>query len=81
LFEELPGLIFEYADPINFRSLFSAISNETPATSGILRLSLYDLAKEGHIEIRDQTGSTIRREGVQRESDLILIPRQKRLFF
>ncbi len=81
LFEELPGLIFGYTDPISFRSLFSAISNETPATSQILRLPLYDLAKEGHIVIKDQTGSTIRREGVQHESDLILIPRQKRLFF
>ena len=81
LFEELPGLIFGYADAISFLSLFSSISNETPATSQILRLSLYDLAKEGHIVIKDQSGSTIRREGVQHESDLILIPRQKRLFF
>jgi hypothetical protein len=81
LFEKLPGLIFGYADAISFRSLFSAISNGTPATSQILRLSLYDLAKEGHIVIKDQTGATTRREGVQHECDLIQIPRQKRLFF
>jgi three-Cys-motif partner protein len=81
LFEELPSIIFECPNSIDFKSLFSKISNETPATSEILRLSLYDLAKEGQIVIRDETSRTIRREGVQHESDLILIPRQKRLFF
>ena len=30
LFEELPGLIFGYADAISFLSLFSSISNEPP---------------------------------------------------
>ena len=40
LFEELPGIIFEYPEVMDFRSLFSKISNETPATSQILRLSL-----------------------------------------
>ena len=81
LFEELPRLIFEHPNSIDFKSLFSQISNETPATSGILRLSLYDLANEKQIIIKDETGRTIRRAGVQHDSDLILIPRQKRLFF
>ena len=81
LFEELPSLIYDYTAPINFRSLFSNISNETPATSQILRLSLRDLATEGQIIIKDESGGIVRRAGVQRDSDIILIPRQKRLFF
>jgi three-Cys-motif partner protein len=81
LFEELPSVIFDYTDPIDFRSLFSNISNETPATSQILRLSLRDLARERQIIIKDKTGGIIRRAGVQHDSDVILIPRQKRLFF
>jgi len=81
LFEELPGLIFEHPDAINFRALFSKISNETPATSEILRASLLDLAGDHQVIIKDETGSIIRRAGVQHDSDVILIPRQKRLFF
>ena len=36
---------------------------------------------ERQIVIRDDTGKTVRRAGVQHDTDVILIPRQKRLFF
>jgi three-Cys-motif partner protein len=81
LCEELPALIFDSPDALDFKTLFSRISNETPATSEILRESLHELAIAGHIIIKDADGLTSRRAGIQHESDLIIIPRQKRLFY
>ena len=80
LIEDLPRLICECTHPMDFKSLFSKISNETPATSEILRHSLKDLAKEKEILIKDATGKTVRRAGVQHESDLISVTRQMRFF-
>ncbi len=81
LFEELPALIFEHSGTIDVRTLFAKISNGTPATSEILVASLLDLANDHQVVIKDETGATTRRAGVQHDSDLIIIPRQKRLFF
>jgi hypothetical protein len=80
LLEELPAVIFSEPEPIPFSELFAKISNETPATSELLRISLRDLATDGSVVIKDHSGSTIRRSGIQHDTDLIILPRQKRLF-
>jgi hypothetical protein len=80
LLEELPAAIFSEPQPIPFSELFSKISNETPATSELLRRCLSELAKEKTVVIKDRTGSTVRKSGIQHDSDLIILPRQKRLF-
>ena len=77
----MPGLIFEHPGTLSVRALFAKISNGTPATSEILDASLLDLAKDHQIIIKDESGSITRRAGVHHDSDLIIIPRQKRLFF
>ncbi len=81
LMEDLPARIYESPDVVTFKGLFSSISNETPATSEILRESLLGLATDERVIIKDVTGLTRRRAGVQHDSDLIYIPRQKRLFY
>ena len=79
--EELPSLIFDHTGPIDFMSLYSSISNETPATSEIVKESLIQLARENRVLIKDVTGLKVRRSGIQHDSDVIYIPSQKWLFF
>jgi three-Cys-motif partner protein len=81
LMEDLPALIYDHPEMVSFKGLFSSISNDTPATSEILKASLLDLAEDERVIIKDATGLTLRRAGVQHDSDLIYIPRQKRLFY
>jgi len=81
LLEELPALIYECPEVMSFKGLFSTISNETPATSDILKESILELAVDERLIVKDATGLTVRRAGVQHDTDLIYIPRQKRLFY
>jgi three-Cys-motif partner protein len=78
--QELPELLTNKRDSVDVRSLFAQISNDTPATVAILRDVLRELASDGEFEIRDKTGLTVRRRGVQSDTDVIHKARQMRLF-
>jgi len=80
LLEQLPERIFNIGEGVVFSELFAALTNECPVTAEIMKGVLADLAKEGVIQVRDKTGLTTRRAGVQRDSDVIIPSRQKRLF-
>jgi three-Cys-motif partner protein len=78
--QELPRYLADKSGPIDVRSLFAQISNDTPATVAILREVLRELASDDDFEIRDKTGLTVRRRGVQSDSDVIYKAKQPRLF-
>jgi three-Cys-motif partner protein len=80
LCEELPKLICDNFQCVDFKSLFSSISNGTPATSQILREVLHELANDSRVTIKDESCSKLRRAGIQHESDVIYVHRQTRLF-
>jgi hypothetical protein len=80
LLDDIPSYLFENTESIQFADLFSAISNGTPATSQHLREALRRLAREGTLTIRDASGQTHRRSGVQRDSDVIVLARNRTLF-
>uniref|UniRef100_UPI00196AEB0F three-Cys-motif partner protein TcmP n=1 Tax=Aquisphaera insulae TaxID=2712864 RepID=UPI00196AEB0F len=81
LLDELPRRIYEFSDAVEFQRLFALITNETPATSQMLRKSIRILAREGLLRVRDASGLTERRAGIQAESDIVTIPAQKLLFY
>lgn len=81
LLDELPARIFDHMGEISFNELFSSISNETPATSEILRKVIKTLAEDNIIRVKDETGDKLRAAGVRRGSDIIFVPSQRRLFF
>jgi three-Cys-motif partner protein len=80
LLEQLPNWIYEYKDGIVFTELFSKLTNDCPVTAEIMKGVLSDLVVEGVIEVRDKSGSKIRRSRLQQDSDIIIPSRQKRLF-
>lgn len=80
LLEQLPERIFNCGHGIVFSELFSKLTNECPVTAEIMKGVLRDLAQEGVVEVRDRTGTTTRRAGIQHDSDVIIPSRQKRLF-
>jgi hypothetical protein len=80
LMAELPGRIAIVKDGVTFQALFDQITNETPATSHILRDVLRDLARGGEIEIKDASGSTRQRGSKVKRSDILVVPKQLRLF-
>jgi len=61
-------------------TLFSRITNETPASSEIIKGFIADLKAEGVLEIRDTTGTIQRDTRIQKSSDLIIRSPQKLLF-
>ena len=66
--------------PIDVQTLFANVFNGTPATVQMLRDVLSELAAEGTISIRDETGHTARTKGVQSDKDVIRATGQRRLF-
>ena len=80
LLDQLPGRLAQFDDWISFNSLFSALTNETPATREIIKAVLGVLLREGQIEIRDETGLTRRQSGIQQWNDLIRRSDQRLLF-
>ncbi|WP_165073521.1 three-Cys-motif partner protein TcmP [Paludisphaera rhizosphaerae] len=81
LLEDLPRRIYELPAGLDFGSIFARITNETPATSDMIRKSIRILNKEGLLRVKDSSGHTERKAGVQRNDDLVLIPPQKLLFY
>lgn len=77
---QLPERISRHGDGITFSTFFAELTNETPATSDIIKAALADLLIEGEIEIRDETGLVQRQSGVQRRSDVLKRSAQKSLF-
>jgi hypothetical protein len=63
-----------------FGDLFARLTNETPATSEILRAALAMMLREGMIDVRDKTGLVKRQAGIQHRTDVIK-PSSQRLLF
>jgi len=80
LSEQLPGQLAKHRDGIPFADLFSSVTNDCPVTADIMREILSDLARSGVIRVKDKSGNTFRRSGLQSNSDIILPNPQKRLF-
>jgi three-Cys-motif partner protein len=82
LMSELPREIHHHGGgrPLSFAHLFSAICNDSPASSTIHREVLANLAKEKEIMISTATGGSKRSFSTIKPEDLIEIPRQGRLF-
>lgn len=80
LLEQLPRLIRDLPDRLPYSELFSRITNETPASSEIIKSVIADLRAEGVLEIRDKTGMKMRESRIQSSSDLIIRSPQKLLF-
>ena len=79
LLEQLPERVSNFGDGVAFNDLFSMLTNECPVTAEIMKGVLSDLAKQGVIKVRDNTGAKMRRAGIQHDSDVIIPSRQKRL--
>lgn len=79
LLEQLPEQVAGFRDGIAFNDLFSRLTNDCPVTAEIMKGVLNDLAREGVIQVRDKTGTKMRRGSIQHGSDVILRSRQKRL--
>ena len=80
LMVDLPKRLFNFKDGITFRDFFSGLTNETPATSEIIRAALAAMHREGMVEIRDITGLVKRLAGIQKQTDVIKPSVQRRLF-
>jgi hypothetical protein len=80
LLEQLPRLICDLPDRMPYSDLFSRITNETPASSEIIKSVIADLRAEGVLEIRDKTGTIQRESRIQSSTDLIIRSPQKLLF-
>jgi len=81
LFDQLPDRISEMGGEFSFSDFFSSVTNECPVTSDIMKNVLSHLKSEHIIKITDKTGGTIRTKGIQENSDIISIPRQKTITF
>ena len=81
LVNELPPRLFEFKDGVAFGDFFSQLTNETPATSELLKSAIAILHKQGIIDIRDKTGLVKRQAGVHDKTDVITPSRQRRFSF
>ena len=80
LTQELPKLICDNYTSITFKDLFAELSNQMPANRRILRNVIRTLSEDTQLFVKDETGKTQRVAGVQKDTDVIHVPRQRRLF-
>ena len=79
LLEQLPERLFQYKDGISFRNFFAGITNETPATSEIIKDVLEDLTLKGWIKVDSEKG-VHRKKRIQHQSDIILPAKHRQLY-
>jgi three-Cys-motif partner protein len=77
LLQQLPERLHGRSHGIAFQDLFAELTNETPATSDIMKEVLNNLARQGILKVADKSGGK-RRAGIQHDSDIITPSRQKR---
>jgi len=79
LAEDLPRQLMTYKKGIAVSEFFGRVVNGTPATREIILSEARRLSKEGEIEIYAASG-TRRKEGVQKDSDILIKTKQQFLF-
>jgi hypothetical protein len=70
----------QYREGIPFKDFFANVTNETPITSDIMKDVLSELAAEGIIEVRDESGTKKRKPKINKNTDIIIINKQMKLF-
>jgi hypothetical protein len=80
LMDQLPARLFTFKDGIAFADFFSGLTNETPATSEIIKEAIAKMLSEGIISVRDKTGLKKRHAGILHRTDLIKPSSQPLLF-
>jgi hypothetical protein len=79
--EELPRRLRSgYEQGVYFSTLFSDLTNETPATTAMLADVVAELCREGVLEKRGSGGERRKPETPVRSDDVVLPARQGRLF-
>lgn len=79
--DELPSIIHGYDGGISFEQLFAEVTNDSPVKSDILKESIAEMHRNHECEVLSADKRTRRQCGIQHKSDLIRLPRQKRLVF
>jgi three-Cys-motif partner protein len=80
LIVQLPERLSAHKDGVMFGDLFASLTNETPATSEIIRMVLREMLRDKMIEVRDQEGKVCRQKGVRHRTDIIVPSCQRRMF-
>lgn len=77
LLDELPALIAEHPDGVEFKEFAAHIANETPAHNGILLDVLGQLVEQKLIVAESSSGTTRRVGNALKDTDRISTPRQR----
>jgi three-Cys-motif partner protein len=77
---QFPARLAKYRDGIPFQQLFTEFTNETPATSEMMKAALKEAIADGELSLKDSAGSTAKRPRNLKDSDIILPSKQRRLF-
>ena len=81
LMEQIPHLIYPDPDGMTFGEMFATTCNMSPASADVYRHSLGHLIELGEIEVVGQDGSHRRSPNRIHDSDQIIAPKQRRLFY
>lgn len=79
LLEQLPERLFSCKEGISFREFFAGITNETPATSEIIKDVLEELTLKGWIKV-DSTKGIRRKKRIQHPTDIIFPANDRQIY-
>jgi three-Cys-motif partner protein len=71
LMKDLPRWLSGHRDGVRFDQLFACLTNESPATSMMMKSVIGELVREKAIVVRAADGFTVRRRGVQKGTDVV----------
>lgn len=79
--DQIPTAIYSNADGIRFRDLYLSTCNHTPATVRLYKDAIGGLIADNCLTVKGDNGS-MRRSPMQiKDDDLLIVPRQVRLFY
>ncbi len=79
--DQIPETIFRNSDGIKFGDLYLSTCNFTPATAGLYKEAIGNLIADKCLTVKGDSGTTRRSPMRIKDDDLLVVPRQPRLFY
>lgn len=81
LMEQIPDFVRRYPFGIKFDKMFAATCNLSPASADVYKEAIGNLIAHGEVDVQGEDGSVRKMASSIKDSDLVMPPRQRNLFF
>lgn len=81
MMEQIPRMLFEFANGMTFEQFFLTLINTTPATRDMVEATLLELRQCGEIMLEDETGTSSKARVKLKNDNVLKLPSQRSFSF